>query len=87
MADGKNCVSHAVLLLCSVDLPARAILCNMNQFNGKCACCTCEDTGDNTVTATHMHRVWPYRSTNKLRTEASVHSSVKSAVMEKKVVS
>ena len=32
-------------LLCSVDLPARASVLNMKQFNGKYGCSQCEDEG------------------------------------------
>lgn len=76
----------SLLLLCSIDLPAKAILCNMSQFNGENWCSTCEDSGDNTVTATHMHRVWPYSLSNTLTTTVNVHSAIKSAVEKKQVV-
>ena len=35
----------ARLLMCSVDLPARAFVLNMKQFNGKYGCSQCEDEG------------------------------------------
>ena len=41
--EGKK-VMHAAML-CSVDLPARAIVINMKQFNGLYGCCYCESSG------------------------------------------
>ena len=35
----------ARLLMCLVDLPARASVLNMKQFNGKFGCSQCEDEG------------------------------------------
>ena len=50
-------LSRSMLLLCSVDLPAKAALCNMVQYNGFYACPTCLDPGDNSVTSAPMLRV------------------------------
>ena len=38
-------ISKAKLLMCSVDLPARALVLNMKQYNGKFACAYCENEG------------------------------------------
>ena len=64
--------AHAMLLACSVDLPARAIVLNMKQYNGKYACCFCEDPGV-ARQSSHLHRNWPY---NK-EVVASSHLSLK----------
>ena len=43
--DGGNHTVKERLLMCSVDLPARALVLNMKQFNGRYGCCYCEDKG------------------------------------------
>ena len=35
--------TRAMLLTCAFDLPARALVLDMKQFNGKYACVYCED--------------------------------------------
>ena len=37
--------SRVQLLMCSVDLVARALILNMKQFNAKHGCCYCENEG------------------------------------------
>ena len=37
--------SKARLLMCTADLPARAQILNMKQYNGKEVCAYCEDEG------------------------------------------
>ena len=41
-------LSHAVLVLCSVDLPVQSIVLNMKQFHGRFACNFCEHEGVST---------------------------------------
>lgn len=36
-------IAKARLLMCTLDLPAKAIVMNMKQFNGKRGCTYCED--------------------------------------------
>ena len=55
---GPN-VARAILINCSVDLPARAILTNMKQWNGKYGCLYCEEEGT-TIGDDHLHRYWLY---------------------------
>ena len=38
-------VARVALLLCSVYLPARALITNMKQWNGINGCLYCEDAG------------------------------------------
>ena len=47
--------ARAIPLLCSVDLPARAILLNMKQWNGVQGCLYCESTGT-VLPGDHLHR-------------------------------
>ena len=75
--DGKF-LSKCMLLLCSVDLPARALVCNMKQFSGEYGCCTCLDKGDNTTTGSPPHRIWPYSSAN-IRSKDDVKRAFKVA--------
>ena len=70
----------------SVDLPARAISLNMKQFNGKHACCYCEDPGVPRTTS-HLQRDWPYSSSFIPRSAAMFREYVKHAVEEQEVVS
>ena len=67
------------MLICSVDLPARALVCSMKSFNGAFSCPTCLDSGDNRVGASHMHRYWPYNPTCEIRTLESVRTSFEEA--------
>lgn len=65
---------HASLLLTTVDLPARAILSNMKQYNGAFSCSVCEDEGQ----ATGLQRHWPHQEST-MRTESSVINCAKQA--------
>ena len=60
---------RAMVLMCTVDLQARAMLCNMKALGGEFSCCTCEDEGDNTVEDTPLHHVWPYTNNCTIRTK------------------
>jgi hypothetical protein len=59
--------ANAMLVLCCVDLPAQALTLNMKSYNGKFACALCEDPGVPRASC-HMHRNWPFTSSNKDRT-------------------
>ena len=50
-------LARAILLACSVDLPARAMLVNMKQWNGLHGCLYCENEGV-TLGTDHLHRYW-----------------------------
>ncbi len=77
--------AHAVLLAYAVDLPARAILLEMKQFNGKCACVYCEDEGE-IEGSNHLHRFWPYREGSKRRTHSSLLQNATQATVDQSVV-
>jgi len=80
-------ISRGMLLITTVYLPARAMLCNMKQFSGAHACSTCEDPGDNTLGKTPLHRVWPFTAACKIRTPESVVNAFRSATNTGKAVS
>ena len=73
----KTC--RGIMLTCTVDLPARAAVCNMKGFNGAHSCTTCLDSGDNTVGSTHMHRYWPFNPNCEVRSLDSVHTTIVNA--------
>ena len=72
-------VARGILLMCSVDLPARAMLLNMKQWNGTNGCLYCEEAGT-TIGNDHLHRYWPYKSGISARSHASIIQNAKSAV-------
>ena len=63
---------RARLCICTADLPAKALVCNMKAYNGEYACPTCLDKGDNTVGPSFLHRYWPFNPSMVLRTEEGV---------------
>ena len=63
-------VAGAMLLYYSVDLPARTMLLNMEQFNG-CGCLYCEDKGT-TIGTKHLYYYWPMQGSSIPRTHSSV---------------
>ena len=87
LASGETRMVKCALLLCSVDLTAKAAVCNMLNFNGLSSCPTCLDRGDNSVTSVAMHRVWPFEASSVIRDQQMVLSAVKKAVEEDVVVS
>ena len=68
--------SHAILLTCSVDLPAKSKICNCMQYNGYYGCCTCDCIG----TAVGRKLCWPYEESSNHRTHASVLVCAKQAI-------
>ena len=62
---------YATLLLATADLPAKAMVANMKQFNGENGCSTWLDTGE-TVGTSHLHRIWPYNPSMVHRIHQSV---------------
>lgn len=61
----------AILIMCSVDLPARAMVLNTKQWNGAYGCAYCEDEGT-CVGGDHLHRYWPQIDPSIARTHSSV---------------
>ena len=71
-------VARAIILNCSLDLPARAIVLNTKQWNGLHGCLYCEHEGV-TLGGDHLHRYWPYQL-SQLRTHASLLNNAEQAV-------
>lgn len=80
------CKCHAVLLLCSIDLPAQAKLLNMKFFNGKHACAHCEEEGVPRPSCARV-RNWPYRGEPCLRTRSRILSHAQEAITQHTAVS
>jgi len=68
----------AHLIASCLDLPARAMVSNMKQFNGKHACIVCCDEGE-TPEGNALHRYFPYRDDSIMRTKDSFSSDAKEA--------
>lgn len=74
-------VSRSLLLAVSVDLPARALVLNTKQYNGKWACCYCEEEGSQ-VEGCPQARYWPpHEDTGDLPRLRTHHSILENAVM------
>ena len=78
--------ARAILFVCCADLPARAMLTNMKQWNGQFGCLYCEDEGT-TLGTDHLHRYWPSHVSSTLRTHASILMNAEDATKEAKAVS
>lgn len=59
-ADG-NINVRGMLFVTTADLPARADLMNMKQYNGKCGCHLCKSEGQG-YGPNNIHRYWPYQA-------------------------
>ena len=82
----RNFTSSGIGLLCSADMPARALISNMKAFNGSYACSTCEDEGA-TVPGNTLHRIWPFSDSNTLRTQDRMYSAIVTSVQQGQPVS
>ena len=61
--------SHAMIFLATADLPAKADLMQMKQYNGEYSCNYCLDKGEKGKTV--LHRIWPFTGdANHHRTHA-----------------
>ena len=85
-ADGLTVTAKAMLLLCSADMPARAIITNMKLFNGEHGCSTCEDPGDNKSGPSALNRLWPFQEVNVIRTKQMVYTAITKATEQKQAV-
>ena len=77
--------AHAVILMSSVDLPARVIVANMKQFNGKFGCIYCEDEGI-TVDRNYLVRYWPMASSSTPHSHDSIMDNARTATLNKEAV-
>lgn len=70
-------MARAILLSCSADLPARAMLLNMKQWNGRHGCLYCNHEGV-TLGTDHLHRYWPPKD-SQVRTHSSLMADAEAA--------
>ena len=76
---------RCMLFVATADLPARAALMNMKQFNGKYACHLCKAEG--TAYGQHnIHRCWPYYQNPEKRTHQDQIKFAKRATQKQAVV-
>ena len=70
-----------VLVGCSCDLPARALILNMNQFNGYYGCWYCQQSGKTYATSNggHVH-IFPFDTKMPLRDVETWKQHAKEAV-------
>ena len=71
--------ARAILLMCSADLPARAILMNIKRWNGAYGCLYCESSGS-VLPGDHLHRCIIGYCTVTLCTWPSMTLLVKEAI-------
>ena len=81
-----NLVSKSMLLVATADLPAKACMLNMKQYNGKYGCSACEMEGVSRQN-NHLHRDWPYKDSVALRTHLSLMENARAAVEKDDVAS
>ena len=78
--EGEKIV-RCILLMSAVDLPARALLLNMKQYNGSYGCSFCYNEGKTKRNAP-LHRFWPPSlSTPVLRTNQSIRDNAMQATV------
>ena len=82
--DGRLLIK-AHLLAVTVDLPAKAMVANMKQYNGKFGCSICMDEGESRASCP-MQRFWPFKEENILRTQQSYEDDIKEAVRVRNAV-
>jgi hypothetical protein len=72
---------RCILLMSAVDLPARALLLNMKQYNGMYGCSFCYSEGT-TKRGSPLHRFWPPQLIEpSLRTSQSVRENASQATI------
>jgi hypothetical protein len=73
--------ARCILLMSAVDLPARALLLNMKQYNGSFGCCFCYNEGKSRRNSP-LHRFWPPPLTAPvLRTSQSIRENATQATV------
>ena len=83
--DGQK-LCRAMLLLSTLDLPAKAAVVNVKQWNGEYGCSVCVAPGDNSLGG-RSSRHWPYRGDTLLRTHGQMIANGKEALKRNKPVS
>lgn len=77
---------RVAIVAASCDLPARALVLNMRQFNGLHGCHLCEDKGK-TAEGKPLFRWWPPNNEQTLRTKQSLTDDAIKATTENNPVS
>ena len=70
----------------SFDLPAKALVTNMKQYNGAFSCPTCMDSGDNSLSGNCLVRYWPYQAVSVERTAHQMFEAIRKATLTGQVV-
>ena len=83
--DGTK-TAKVILLQCSADLPARAQLTKMKQFNGHCACLYCYNAGT-TSPNNPLHRFWPHSACSQRTSHSFIQDVIKATTTAKVVCS
>lgn len=82
--NGTNFICKCILLTCTCDLPARALVYNCNQFNGEYSCWFCLQSGETFRHDTGgISRIFPYVDANPKgppRDRETVNRDVQGAV-------
>lgn len=84
--DGMK-LCQAMMLCTCLDLPAKATVTNMKQWNGENGCSVCLDKGDNTAGNSRSARYWPHRSNSIWRTHTGIIEDAKQSVHNNQPVS
>lgn len=79
-------ICRCLLLATLLDLPARAIVYNTKQFNGKYGCIYCENEGASPV-GNPLVRYWLPQQNATLRTHQSMMDNARTAIKERQAVS
>lgn len=78
--DGTKLETHAILLSGTCDLPAKCLVLNMNQFNGKHGCSKCLQTGLSVATGRGQTWTYPFEMNSSLRTHEQFVENGKQAL-------
>ncbi len=84
----ERCVLKGFLICGTFDLPARASVCNMNQYNGQYSCIKCEQRGETCKAGKGNVHIYPPQRDNIMgpkRTDASVKACGELAAKESSV--
>ena len=78
---------RAIVVVCTADLPAHALLVNMKSFSGEYSCPTCTDRGQyKWENGNTLHCVRPIDAPASLRTDESVRMNIRHTVRTGKAV-
>ena len=81
----RDRVARVAIVASTLDLPARAIVANMLQFNGRYGCHYCEQEGT-TALGNPLHRWWPYIPNPSPRSRSSILENVRKTTTSNEIV-